>query len=309
MTGGGALPDARTTRLLPFGVLLDQAMAWTRRYLKAFVLPYGTVLAVLNALVAVVQAGWMQSLSGMATGPAGEGEAEPSALLALGGCVVPLLAVGVVAVTWFLYSAMCAAATDAVAGRETSASKAARFVLALPRLGTLLLAGLLTGLSYLCCLVPILYVGPMLSLLVPAMTEEGLVGGAAISRSVQLTHHNPRKRFLSNPLVKAFVLFIVTLLISVLLSLATSLPIQIAQQWMTFREAGAVEGTGLPPVWVFWIQVPAAVVSAYLSTAAWLYGSFGLALLYFDTRKRREGMDLEEAMAELDHQRLAGSPT
>lgn len=302
MSASGPTRTARSTRLLPFGMLLDEAMGWTRRHLRSLVLPYGTVLAVINALLATAQAGWMQSLYGIESG------GEPDVLTALGGCLVPLLTLGLLAVTWLLYSAMCAAATDAVAGREASASGALRFVLALPRLGTLVLTGLLTGVSYMCCLVPILYVGPMLSLAVPAMAEEGVVGSTAISRTVQLTHHNPGKRFVSNPLVKALVLFVVATLISLLLSLATSMPFQIAQQWMTFREAGAVEGSGLPPLWVFWIQVPAAVISAYISTAAWLYASFGLALLYFDTRKRKEGVDIEEAMTALERARLAGSP-
>lgn len=294
--------SARSTRLLPFGMLLDEAMDWTRRHLRSFVLPYGTVLAVLNALLAAAQAGWMQSLYGAESG------GEVDVLSAFGGCLVPLLTLAVLAMTWFLFSAMCAAATDAVAGRATSASAALRFVLALPRFGTLLLTGLLTGVSYMCCIVPILYVGPMLSLTVPAMVEEGVVGSAAISRTVQLTHHNPGKRFVSNPLVKALVLFVVASLISVLLSLATSMPFQIAQQWMTLREAGAVGGSGMPPLWVFWIQVPAAILSAYVSTAAWLYAAFGLALLYFETRKRKEGIDIEEAMTALERARLAESP-
>lgn len=300
MTDPSTAPaGARTTRLLPFGMLLDQAMAWTRRHLRTLVLPFGTALALLNGLLAAVQAGWLHSMAGAG---------DEAGLVLLGGCLLPLLAFAVLFATWFVFAALCAAATDAVAGREPSAAGTVRRLLAPPRLGTVFLTGLLTGLSYLCCLLPLLYVGPLLALAVPAMTEEGVVGGRALERTVRLTRHNPGRRFLANPLVKAFVLFVVAVLISILLSLATSLPFQIVQQWMTFREAGAIDGTGLPPVWVFWIQVPAAVISAYISTAAWLYAAFGLALLYFDTRKRKEGMDIEEAMLAIERARLAEGP-
>lgn len=296
---GPSPPGARVTRLMPFGVLLDQAMSWTRRYLRRLVLPFGAVLAILNGLLAAVQAGWLQGMA------AGDTDPAPGATV-LGGCALPILTIAVLGATWLVYSCLCVAATHAVAGREVSARESCRFVLALPRLATIVLAGVLTGVSYLCCVVPLFYVGPLLSLTVPAMAEEGLVGGAALSRSSRLIRHNPKRRFVSNPLVKAFVLFVVAILISVLMSLATAMPFQIVQQWMTFREAGAVDGTGLPPVWVFWLQVPASVISAFVSTAAWLYASFGLALHYFDTRKRKEGMDLEEAIAALDRERLAG---
>ena len=287
------LPDARTTRTLPFGRLLDQAVDWSRRYLKTLVLPYGTVIAVLTALLATAQAASMQVLYGGDSGLA----------TSLVGCVVPVLAFAVLGVQYLVVAALGVAATDAVAGREVSVWGSLRFLLTLPRIATLILAGVLAFVAYVCCIVPILYVGPLLSFVVPAMAEENVVGGEAISRSVALARHNPGRRFVSNPLVKALALLIVAVLISVLLSLATSAPFQIAQQWMTFRDAGLVEGGGMPPLWIFWVQVPASVISAFISTAAWLYGAFGFALLYFDTRKRKEGMDLEAAMTELDRER------
>lgn len=302
MSPGAAPAGAPTTRLMPFGVLLDEAMVRTRRYLRRIVLPYGTALAVLNALLAAAQAGWMETILG-----ADEGNGiDPLGFTS--GCAMWILSLVIVGVSWYLYAAMCRAATDAVAGREVSAAASIRWVLAPARFATLFLAGLLTVVAYMCCIVPILYVGPMLALMVPAMAEEGVIGGAAISRSVSLTHHNPKRRFVSNPLVKALVLFVVTVLISVLLSMLITLPVQIAQQWAIFREAGAVEGSGSPALWVFWIQVPAAIVSSFISAATWLYSAFGVSLLYFDTRKRKEGMDLEAAMTALESQRAAAAP-
>lgn len=290
-----AASGARGTRLLPFGVLLDRAMGWTRGHLRSVVLPLGTPLAALNGLLAAVQATSFQSL--VSGGPDG------SAVGIAAGCLTPLLAFLVLVVTWFLYSAITVAAVDATAGRPVSAQRSLRFVVDPPRLGTLILTGILTGVSYLCCIVPVLYVGPLLSLTIPAMVEEDLLGTDALGRSARLTRYNPRGRFLSNPLTKAFVLFVVAFLLSILLSLATSMPFQLAQQWMMFRDAGAAGEASLPPVWIFWLQVPATVASSYISAAVWLYASFGLALLFFDTRRRKEGLDLEEAMAALERER------
>jgi hypothetical protein len=288
-------------RLLPFGLLLDHAMGWTRRHLRSVVLPLGVPLAVLNALTATVQAGMMASL----LDPGGTPEAATAAM----GCLVPVLLLATLAATGLVYSAITVAAVDAVAGREASAKRSFLFVVDPGALGTLLLLGLFTGVSYLCCLLPVLYVGPMLALTIPAMVEEDLRGMDAITRSARLTRYNPRGRFLANPLTKAFVLFAVAFLLSLLLSIATSMPFQIAQQWMIFRQAGAGAGAAAaPPPWIFWLQVPASALSALVSSAVWLYASFGLALLFRDTRRRKEGLDLEAAIASLDRERGGEAP-
>lgn len=298
-----AVPGAPGNRLLPFGLLLDHAMGWTRRHLRSVVLPLGTALAVVNGLMALVQAKTMSGVLDPAT------PASPATAAA--GCLLPLLMLVVFAVTGLLYAAITVAAVDAVAGRGASAKRALLFVVSPGPLGTLLLTGFFTGAAYMCCILPVLYVAPLLSMTVPAMVEENLRGMDAVTRSARLTHHNPRRRFLSNPLVKAFVLFAVSFLLSLLLSIATTLPFQIAQQWVMFREAGA-GSTSM--AWVFWLQVPASVLGAYVTAAVWLYVGFGLTLLFFDTRRRKEGLDLEEAIAALERERtgsggdLGGAP-
>jgi len=288
-------PAREDHRLLPFGLLLDRAMAWTRRHLVSVVLPLGIPVAVLNALMAAVQAGMMSSV----LDPGGTPEAATAAM----GCVLPLMLLVVLAGSAVFYSAITVSAVDAVAGREVSAKGSLRLVLELPVLGTLFLLGLFTGVSYLCCLLPVLYVGPLLALTIPAMVEENLRGMDAIQRSARLTRYNPRGRFLANPLTKAFVLFAVSFLLSLLLSIATSMPFQIAQQWMMFREVGG--GAAAPPSWIFWLQVPASALSSLVSSAVWLYASFGLALLFHDTRRRKEGLDLEAAISRLERERGA----
>jgi hypothetical protein len=299
-----ATAGARGHQLLPFGLLLDQAMGWTRRHLKSVVLPLGLPLAGLNAITATTQAGMLEGL----VDPVG------TSAFVTTGCLMPLVVLVSFAGTLVVYSAITTAAVDAVAGRTVSAKRSFLFVVTPGVLGTLVLTAVFTGASYMCCLLPVLYVAPLLSLTIPAMVEEDLRWMDAIGRSARLTRYNPRRRFLANPLTKAFVLFAVAFLLSLLLSIATSMPFQIAQQWMMLRNAGAAGAEALPPTWVFWLQVPASVVSSFISASVCLYASFGLALLFFDTRRRKEGLDLEAAISALDRERTergggpAGAP-
>ncbi|MFP3939930.1 MAG: hypothetical protein ACLF0P_06465 [Thermoanaerobaculia bacterium] len=285
------------TDTLTFPVLMDRAMVWTRGHLRSVVLPLAAPLAVFDAAVAAVQVPWLQQLY------------DPSALAAESGfdssCAIVLVGFGSAAVSWLVYCAVGAAATDAVAGRPVAAWDRLRFVLRPGPLGTLLLSGVLVGISYLCCVVPVLYVAPLLSLTVPALVEEDRRGLDAVGRSANLIRYNPQRRFLANPLTKAFVLFLVTALISVLVSLVTTAPFQIAQQWSVLRDLGAAEAAA-PPEWTLWLQVPGAAVNAFVSTAVVLYATFGFALLFFDVRRRKEGLDLEAAVAELERERSGG---
>ncbi len=51
---------------------------------------------------------------------------------------------------------------------------------------------------------------------------------------------------------------------------------------------------------LLWLQVPGAVLGSLAEVAVTLYLSFGLTLLYFDLRRRKEGDDLEAAVAALE---------
>ena len=283
------------TDTLPFRVLLDRAMVWTRRYLRSIALPLAVPLAVLNGLLGAVQAGVLQQT----LDPESAGSAAATGLT----CGMVVLTFAVAAVSYLIYSAVGAAAVDAVAGREVRPWRSLGFVVEPAVFGTLVLAGLLLGVSYLCCIVPILFVGPLLSLTVPAMVEEDRRGFAALGRSAELIRYNPQRRFLANPLTKAFVLLLVSFLISLLVALITTLPFQVAQQWMLFRDMGLADEASPPAAWMLWLQVPGAVVSSFVSIGVGLYAGFGLALLFFDLRKRKEGLDLEAAIAELDRER------
>lgn len=292
-------PSASPTTIdtLTFPVLMDRAMVWTRGHLRSVVLPLAAPLAVFDAVVAAVQVPWLQELYGPSSPAAGAGFD--------GSCAIVLMAFGSALVAWLVYCTVGAAATDAVAGRRVAAWDRLRFVLRPGPLGTLVLTGVLAGISYLCCVVPVFYVAPLLSLTVPAMVEEHRRGLDALGRSANLIRYNPQRRFLANPLTKAFVLFLVTALLSVLVSFVTTAPFQIVQQWSVLRDLGAAEAAA-PPQWVLWLQVPGAAVNAFVSTAVVLYASFGFALLFFDVRRRKEGLDLEAAAVELERERDGG---
>ena len=45
------------------------------------------------------------------------------------------------------------------------------------------------------------------------------------------------------------------------------------------------------PTWL-WLQVPGQFLNALATTAVQLYVCFGIALLFFDARGRKEGSDL-----------------
>lgn len=287
------------TDTLPFRVLLDQAMVWTRRHLRSIVLPLAVPLALLHAGLGAVQAGFLQVTL----------DPESAASAAAGGlgCGMVALTLLVVLASYLVYSAACAAAVDAVAGRAVAPWTSLRFVLTPAVFGTLVLAGLVLGASYLCCVVPVFVVAPLLSLTVPAMVEEDRRGVSALGRSSELIRYNPQRRFLANPLTKAFVLLLVTFLISMLVTLITSAPFQIAQQWLMLRDMGLADEASMPPTWALWLQVPGAALGSFVSTGVGLYAGFGVALLFFDLRKRKEGLDLEAAIAELDRER-AGAP-
>jgi hypothetical protein len=149
----------------------------------------------------------------------------------------------------------------------------------------------------LCCVLPVLYVGPLLSLALPAMAAEGLTGSAALSRSAELTRHNPQRRFLTSPLVKILALFLVVTVISYLVNLVLILPATVTQGLSMVRKMAAGEDLQRSLSGLLWWQVPLVCLSSFTTSAVYVYASFALALLFFDLRARRDGDDLRLAIA------------
>jgi uncharacterized membrane protein len=272
---------------VPFTVLLDDAVRWTRRYARAICPPVAIPAAVLAGLVAAAQIAWQPSQRMAAADPWG----TLARFYGMMAALVPYMLVIAV-----LYAAMTVAAVDAVAGRAVDVRRALRFVVRPRVLWTQLEVFFLEGVALLFCALPALYVWPLLRMTVPAMADEGVTGAAAIRRSAELVHHNPRRRLLTSPLVKILALLAVVPVISLLATAVLQLPLMLVQVLVGIRKAAS--GEDLPgwfPVFL-WLQVPLRCVASLIVSVVYLYSSFATALLFFDLRARREGDDLRRAI-------------
>jgi hypothetical protein len=310
---------------MPFTVLLDEAMRWTRRWLRALYLPFVVPVVVITAGHAVLQALWLGSDTSSAA-------ADPARLIAR-SCSVALIALPVLLAMMVLNWAVRAAAVDAVAGRQVSFFRSLRFVLRPGVLGAQLLvllcmvaagsvcaapalfglvlvarlgapAAQLLGLlclvaAIVCFAVPALYVWLLLGLTVQAMAGEGVTGAAALRRSAELIRHNPRGRWLTSPIVKILALTVVVAVISYLVAMVVQLPVVIAQGVEALRKVAAGEDMQAWQAGHLWLQVPLSCLAALVTCAVSIYSGFAYALLFFDLRARREGDDLRRAIADM----------
>jgi hypothetical protein len=282
----------------PFPLLLDEATSWVRRHARAIYPAIAVPAAVISTGLGVVQALWLGSRPAAVADP-WQSLVRLYSLLAVS---VPFqLLIGL------LYAAMTVAAVDAVAGRTVDVGRALRFVVRPAVLGTQLLVFLCVAASAVCCcLVPALYVWPLLAMALPAMADEGVTGTAALRRSAQLTRHNPMRRFQTSPLVKLLALALVTMAMSALASMVLQLPLEVAQGVRLFRKLAAGEDVSNLTSSFNWLQVPLRCLASLIVSAVTLYSSFAMALLFFDLRARREGGDLWRAIAGMSGAGTAG---
>lgn len=292
--GGSASPPgpAMAPPVVPmrFTVLLDEAMRWTRAWLRVIYPPFAVPIAVITAVQAALQALWLRPTPGNIADP----------WQAIGhSCALVLLMVPILFLILVLYWAMAAAAVDAVAGRQVSYRRSLRFVLRPGVLGAQLLVTLCTMVAFACCVVPAFYVLPLLALTLQAMADEGLTGTAALRRSAELTRHNPQRRWLASPMVKILALLVVVGVISYLVSLVIQLPVILVQVGNFVRKAAAGEDVQGWTSGYLWLQVPLTFLASLVNSVVSIYGGFAFALLFFDLRARREGPDLRRAVAEM----------
>jgi hypothetical protein len=292
---------AAITEPIPFRLLIDEAVKWTRRHFRAVYLPVAVPMAIVNGLVPVAQAVWFNT--------ALYGETPDPAQMLVGGSA--FMAVALLAgVVWGLgYGALLVAATDALREREVS-MKRAWLTMMQPRVfGTCLLVGLSVLVGCVLCCLPGLFLGLLFSMILPVMAAEGRYGMDAITRSAQLVRFNPQGELGKSPLLKVFLIFFLGYLLSGAVGIVVQMPFIIAQQIMVFR--AAAEGTGDPTqamAAATWLQVPGNMLNALVTTAVQVYMSFALVLFYFDLRRRQEGTDLEAAIQEIAHGPEGGPP-
>jgi hypothetical protein len=281
---------------MPFLVLLDEALRQARRTFRAIYPRVAIPVTLAAALVSLIQASWFSRLTGDIANLRTPFWSPAYIGLTLVYSLLLMIA----------YNTMQVAAVDAVAGRPVDMKRAWRFTIQGRVLLTLFLWYLVTFAAVICCCLPAVVVGPLLAFAPAVMADEGRYVGDALSRSADLTWNHPPGRWTEMALLKVIVLFLVGVLLAYLIGILVSLPFQLPMYIDMFRKAAA--GEDIVPrmaTWV-WLQVPAQILNALASTAVYLYLCFGTALLFFDTRDRREGADLR---SQIDSMFPGGEPS
>jgi hypothetical protein len=270
---------------MPFFLLLDEAMRRALPHLRTVFPSVAIPVALLTTLLSVFQ-----------TIVARQGQEHVDVMTSLTNSFELLL--GSLLLGIFIgvaYSVAQVAALDALAGRPVDMRRAWRFVLR-PRVwSTILLVGLALFVSALACILPVLYVAPLLALVTPVMVEEGVFGAAALSRSAELARFNPSGVLSRSPILKILLLMVAGTLITYLAALPVDLPFQLPMLIDFVRRllAGDLDPQALIYRWL-WLQVPAEFLGSLVRTAVYLYTAFGIGMLFFDLRGRKEGTDLRE---------------
>ncbi len=277
--------------ILSFRLLIDRVLEPARRHFRDVFLPIAVPLAATGVLATLLQVGWLKTLMG--------GGDLSQVLPMVGG--IFFLVVAILAVYGLGFSALVVASLDAVGGRGVEMAHAWTFVLKPRVFGTLIVVGVITFLSLIMCLLPALYVVPILTFTLPVMIEEDRYGWAAIRRSAELAHYNPTRRWTDSAWLQILVLLMIGLVINYVVSFTVQMPFVVAQQILIFRDAAAGQVTDPATLMAgtLWLQAPAQVLSAFATAATWLYWTFGISLLYREIRRRKEGDDLRQAVDEL----------
>jgi hypothetical protein len=288
-------PETTIYETLPFRVLLDEAVRHARRHFRRIYPSVAIPLAVASAGLPLAQLLFLRSMP-----VPGQMEPSPIAMIQGFGLFIGVMVVWLV-VYMLAYGALLAAVVDAVAGREVSMGRAWRLMLRPQIIGTLLLTGFAVGLGFLLCVLPGMYLALLFSLALPVMVEEGIFGTRALGRSAALTRYNPQRQLDADPRLKVFLIFFVGALLGYVVNMVVQMPFLVVQQVMMFRDVAA--GNRPDPTAVMarlaWLQVPSQVLGMLVNVAIQLYVGFGLCLLFFDVKRRKEGLDLESAVARL----------
>jgi hypothetical protein len=133
------------------------------------------------------------------------------------------------------------------------------------------------------------------------MVAESRFGTTALSRSAELARYNPQRQFDSDPRLHVFITVMVGTMLGYMINLLVQLPFMLIQQFVMMRDVagGQTPDPGELMARLTWIQIPTQMLGMLTNTAVNLYICFGLALLFFDLKQRKEGLDIEAAVASL----------
>jgi hypothetical protein len=280
---------------LALQLILEEATKQARRHFRAIYLPVAIPVSIASGALPFAQSAFYKNT--------GFGSSRPPDISVL----LPSLGLFLLSVMFFVlvyglgHGALLVAAVDALAGRPISMKRAWLTMISPRVLGTLLLSWLAAAAGFICCVLPGIYVTLLLCLVVPVVVDEGLAGSRALGRSRELMEYNPRRDFGSDPRLKAFLILLTGLLLGYVLSFVVQLPAVVIQQVVVMR--GVASGQRTDPASLMaslmWLHVPTSMIAVLAQTAVRLYVSFCIALLFLDARRRKEGADLEGAIASL----------
>jgi hypothetical protein len=283
-------------RPIPLKVLIDEAVRLLRRNFSTL---YPSIAIPLALLLVPLTFLYIQRFTSLTSFP--RERLEPSDLI-LTFVGVGLSFGALMAVHYAAWGACILASMDAASGRTIQMSKSWLWMLRPRVIWTLLLSSLAVMGSSLFCLLPGIYVGFLMSFVAPVMAEEGRFGVSALKRSAQLLHFRSRLSVGDNPIVKAFVLVMVAYVLASAVSMVVQMPFALMQQLFLIRRAS--EGQAPDPAALLeamaWFQIPGTALGALSTAAVYLYINLGVALLFLDVRKRREGADLEAELHALE---------
>jgi hypothetical protein len=132
------------------------------------------------------------------------------------------------------------------------------------------------------------------TLLVPAVAAiEGRPHFAAVSRSVALMRSSPGLPYVERPALRASLVLFATFAIALAVNLIVGVP-----RGIIGRLSGG--SAFLPAPLSLWAEIPLGVFEAVATAALQPFSLVAVAVLYFDRRARREGLDLERFAAEVE---------
>jgi hypothetical protein len=291
---------------LPFRQTLDEAVRQARRHFRR-IYPWAAIpMAVMGGLVPLTQGLVFRDLFQSV----GTDKTPDPVRMAVGFGGFALVMLAFVAVSGLSYGAMFAAATDALSGREVSMRRSWSLMVRPRVIGTLLLASLAVMAGFLFCFLPGIYLGLVYAFTVPVIVAEARYGTAALSRSSELARYNPQRQFDADPRLHVFITVLVGTMLGYMINLVFQLPLIVLQQILVFRDVAGGQRSDPAEMMarLTWLQVPTNMIGMLTNTAVHLYVCFGIALLFFDLKRRKEGLDLEAAIAALVERHRARRP-
>jgi hypothetical protein len=126
-----------------------------------------------------------------------------------------------------------------------------------------------------------------------AAALEGRPHFAAVGRSFGLMRSTPGLRFVERPAVRASLVLLATFVIALAVSAVVGVPRGVAGR----TGGGAAFLTAVLPLWA---EIALGLFETAASAALQPFSLVAVAVLYFDRRARREGLDLERFAAEVE---------